>query len=76
MTNSITNNKPLDAEVVHMPIIEANDGMKKSTETYQQWGTRRAGMTNASPVALQPALNSVVQDIKLKQAQDERAPEA
>ena len=75
MTNSITNNKPLDAEVVHMPIIEANDGMKKSTETYQQWGTRRAGMTNASPVALQPALNSVVQDIKLKQAQDERAQE-
>ena len=46
MTNSITNNKPLDAEVVHMPIIEANDGMKKSTETYQQWGTRRAGMTH------------------------------
>ena len=70
MTNSNSNNKPQDTEIVHLPIIEVNDGMRKPNETYQQWGTRRAGMTNASPVALQPALNSVVQDIQLLQAKD------
>ena len=70
MTNSNSNNKPQDTEIVHLPIIEVNDGMRKPNDTYQQWGTRRAGMTNASPVALQPALNSVVQDIQLLQAKD------
>ncbi len=40
-------------------------------ETYQQWGTRWAGQTNAQQVALTPALNSVVLIIKQEQAGDE-----
>lgn len=40
-------------------------------ETYQQWGARWAGQTNAQQVALTPALNSVVLAIKQEQAGDE-----
>lgn len=48
-----------------------NVNVRGQGETYQQWGGRWAGKTNAASVALTPALNSVVLAIKQEQAGDE-----
>lgn len=72
MTNRNTNNRPQDAEVVRMSIIETNDGKKRSGEELEQLGARFAGRNDASPEALGPALNGIVQDCKVSQARDEK----
>lgn len=70
MTNSTSNNRPLDTEAVRMSLIEAGDGKKRSGEELEQLGMRLAGKNDASTEALAPALNALVQQSKLIQAQD------
>ena len=48
MTNSTSNNRPLDTEAVRMSLIEAGDGKKRSGEELEQLGMRLAGKNDAS----------------------------
>lgn len=70
MTNGNPNNRPLDADSVRKSLIEAIDGKKRSGEELEQLGMRLAGRCEASPEALAPALNTLVQNSKMIQAQD------
>ncbi len=70
MTNGNPNNRPLDADSVRKSLIEAIDGKKSSGEELEQLGMRLAGRCEASPEALAPALNALVQNSKMIQAQD------
>lgn len=70
MTNSTSNNRPLETEAVRLSLIEAGDGKKRSGEELEQLGMRLAGKHDASNEALAPALNALVQNSKMIQAQD------
>lgn len=48
---------------------------RRSNETYQQWGTRWAGQTNADVQALRPALQVVILQQKKEQAGDQQLQE-
>lgn len=46
--------------------------VKRTGETYKQWGTRWAGQTNATLEALTPALQVVIYQQKREQSEDEQ----
>ena len=59
-----------DSNPPSLPTESTSSNLKKSGETYKQWGTRWAGQTNATLEALTPALQVVICQQKKEQAEN------
>lgn len=69
------NTSEVQSENEPVPVQQETTSSRKTNETYQSWGTRWAGQTNASKAALNTSLNVVVCQLKKEQEEDENLKE-
>lgn len=71
ITSSNPSTSPSNNNIVAQPqSTPTPSNMRAQGETYQQWGTRWAGQTNASVTALPPCMQVVYRQLKMEMQQD------